>query len=151
MRTRQEIANHRDVTKATLIELEKELARHPDTIKEAFNYNPMWNMDVFEDLISKISFIRWSYPQSLQRTPPEIIASCSYVVDEKIYTFQKNEKNEYIVLDPLRIDKNEEKEISQNIVDSLWDDEDPITHLREKGLKDWEIIGCLLTLTCREN
>lgn len=146
MSTLEELNEKKNAIRLELIEVEKEIGRHPDTIRASFAHNPEWDMDAFEAIVEKITFIR---PIRGKYDHDGEWRGFMYQMNDKVYRVRLGSSmvvdDDWMECGPA----NEEERMPLSFAESLWEEEDPVTALREKRqvTEDWKMAGYLLTLS----
>jgi hypothetical protein len=149
MKTLEELNGERERLKQAMIAVDKEIARHPQTLRDAFKHNPSWDMEEFEKLVSRVKFARWRFDQPSDELRVTSWDTCVIEFDGKVYRLRfgvsRTTEADLLEYGPLK----EETPLDLDIVDELWEQEEPIGYLRgEKGITDdWLVVGYLLTLS----
>lgn len=143
MKTLKELQDEREEVKSRLIELEKEICRHPEHIRRMFCHNPFWKLDRFEELVNRVQFAK--------RLAPKIDSSGIW----HEFVYQMDDKNHSVRFNESSLHPNEANagrhEFDMTMADELWAADDPIQWLEDHGVNwDFKQVGYLMYLTMRD-
>lgn len=125
----QDLVNQREELKKQLIDVEKQIARHPDSIRSYFPSCANWDDIGVKALAAKVTF--------LKKTANGFI----YEIDDKAYRIYTEEI--YIFCGLI----GKEEELDNNLLDDLHDVEvnDPVEFLENRGINDdWAKVAYLI-------
>lgn len=141
--TLAELVARREELKTSIVELDKEVGQHPETIRNTFPHNPSWDMDRFEALVGRVGFIKEITGNT---TDFRKDAYHGFLVqfDTKMYRFREGVAWHSSIFD--YGEENDERSLDRRVAEKLYYANDPITCLREEhGITDdVTILGYLL-------
>jgi hypothetical protein len=141
-----DLYHERDMLKAELVELEKEICRHPEHVRGMFRHNPMWDLDRFEALIRRVTFAR-----KLTTTTD----ADGYRHHGFLYEMDGADRPVTVRFHETSLTGEDAQEtddgVDPSMASQVWDTDDPVAWLEEHGVTDpVKQVGYLMYLTLRE-